>query len=198
MNDIYLQYQQWKKENKIIIGIDEVGRGAWAGPLVVAAVILSQPIDNLRDSKQLSKNARENFTSLIKQKASWAIVQMDVEELNLWNLHKANLELMKRAASALEDFDSICLFDGYSPIKNNNHIAIKSGDKLIPEISAASILAKTYRDNLMVKYAKKYPLFGFEKNVGYGTLKHRQSLKQYGPCEIHRKNFLPIKKLLQG
>jgi len=197
MDDILEKYQRLKK-SRPIIGIDEVGRGAWAGPLVVAAVMLTKPINDLKDSKLMSMKKRQELSNQIKQTAYWTIAEIEPEILSNLNLHSANLLLMKKAAQALEVTNGVYFFDGYSPIINDSNFAVKSGDNLIPEISAASIIAKVHRDLIMQKYALTFDKYDFAINVGYGTKKHVDGLSKFGPCAIHRTNFKPIKLLLNS
>lgn len=197
MSDNFLIYKNARESGKIIIGVDEVGRGAWAGPLVVAGVILQVAIEGLRDSKKLNEARRIDLTHKIKHISRFVILSFEPDEISRFGLHQSNLELMRRVAQSLGNDDTFAFFDGYLPEQKPNYFAIKGGDDLIPEISAASIIAKTYRDNLMREYAIKYPQYDFDHNVGYGTPKHIDGLKNHGICDIHRTSFAPIKSMIK-
>lgn len=185
--------------NGYIAGVDEVGRGPLAGPIVAAAVVLDldYKIDqdlilHINDSKKLSLKVREELDSIIKQKAiSYSIVAIDNNEIDNKGIAWGNNEVLKRAYEGLNIQPNFILSDGYA-IKNckyNNEFVVK-GDAQSASIACASIIAKVYRDNLMKEYARIYPQYDFDKNVGYGTKNHIEAIKKYGFSPIHRKSFL--------
>ncbi|KTD63532.1 ribonuclease HII [Legionella santicrucis] len=175
----------------LIAGVDEAGRGPLAGPLITAAVILRQPILGLTDSKKLTSKQREQFTLQIKQEALYyAYGRVEVEEIDVLNIHHATLLAMQRAIDALPVIPQKVLIDGlHTPKIAINCEAIVHGDLLINVISAASILAKVARDAEMVSLDALYPGYGFATHKGYATKGHRESLNRLGPCAIHRKSF---------
>jgi len=187
---------------KQIAGVDEAGRGPCAGPLVVAAVILKDPfapeLSEVRDSKELSERLREKlFDVVIEQALSYSIIEISVEEIDNFGLHKSNLEGMRRAINSLEIVPEYVLTDGYAieglAIPN---LAVWKGDQVAVSISAASILAKVYRDREMVKLDSKYPGYGLAKHKGYITAAHTKALGELGVTEIHRKSFANIAALI--
>ena len=182
------------------LGVDEVGRGPLAGPVVAAAVMLdrNQPISGLRDSKRLSAKRREHLATLIQEKAlGFAIGAASVAEIDKINILQASLLAMRRAVLQISSPVSMVYVDGNKlPVLPYPAIAIVGGDDRVPMISAASIIAKVYRDRLMKKLAEKYPQYGFEKNAGYGTAHHLAALKDNGPCRHHRRSFAPVKQAL--
>jgi ribonuclease HII len=179
---------------RYIAGVDEVGRGCLAGCVVAAAVILdlSKPIpEGLNDSKKVSAKRREILDLQIKENAvSYAIAQVEADEIDKINILEATKKAMRSAIEKLSptaDFlliDAVKLKDVSLPQKSIIH-----GDALSASIAAASIIAKTYRDNLMQEMDKTYPEYGFARHVGYGTKAHFEALRKYGHCEIHRKSF---------
>ena len=187
---------------KRIAGVDEAGRGPCAGPLVVAAVILKHPfapeLSEVRDSKELSEALREKlFDVVIEQALSYSIIEISVEEIDSFGLHKSNLEGMRRAINSLEVVPEYVLTDGYAieglAIPN---LAVWKGDQVAVSISAASILAKVYRDREMVKLDSKYPGYGLAKHKGYITAAHTKALGELGVTDIHRKSFANIAALI--
>ncbi|MBQ8829614.1 MAG: ribonuclease HII [Burkholderiaceae bacterium] len=180
----------------LICGVDEVGRGPLAGPVVAAAVILDprHPIEGLRDSKKLSPKKREILSQEIRQHAlAWYIAEGSVEEIDRINILQSTLLTMKRAVEGLTIKPDMVLVDGNRlPQIAYRCEAIVGGDDKIPAISAASILAKTYRDNLMEILGHMYPHYGFERHAGYGTAEHLKALKKWGPCPCHRLTFAPV------
>ena len=187
---------------KRIAGVDEAGRGPCAGPLVVAAVILKDPfapeLSEVRDSKELSEALREKlFDVVIEQALSYSIIEISVEEIDSFGLHKSNLEGMRRAINSLEVVPEYVLTDGYAieglAIPN---LAVWKGDQVAVSISAASILAKVYRDREMVKLDSKYPGYGLAKHKGYITSAHTKALGELGVTDIHRKSFANIAALI--
>lgn len=177
-----------------VVGIDEVGRGAWAGPLVVGAVQLTRQINELKDSKLLSPGARQKLAKKIyKNSDLWGLgwVGPDkVDELGLTAATRLAMEL------ALEKFpsDIEIIIDGrvnFLPGRQNVRTLIQA-DNLVPAVSAASIIAKVARDEHMKKQGQIYSLYGFERNVGYGTLFHRKAIEKFGLCSLHRRSWKPL------
>lgn len=180
-----------------VAGVDEVGRGPLAGPVVAAAVILPHDFDvlGIDDSKKLSEKRREELYEVITEKAvAWGIGMADHETIDEINILQAAKLAMKRALAELEDVDYIT-FDAMKieDIDIPQESVIK-GDSKILAIAAASIVAKVTRDRMMTEYAKQYPGYGFEKNKGYGTKAHYEGISEHGICPIHRRSFL--KKVL--
>lgn len=172
-------------------GVDEVGRGPLAGPLVTAAVILGAPIQGIGDSKTISPSKRSYLADEIKKHAiCYAYGRAEVEEIDQLNIHHATLLAMKRAIEALTTIPQNVLVDGlYIPRVAMPCEAIVKGDSLILSIGAASILAKVHRDEEMDHMDLLYPGYGFIQHKGYPTAKHRAALKTLGPCAIHRRSF---------
>ncbi|WP_444994612.1 ribonuclease HII [Aliikangiella sp. IMCC44359] len=187
-------------KNKVA-GVDEVGRGPLAGPVVAAAVILdpAQPIVGLTDSKKLSEKKREKLSEEIRQKAlSWYIARCEPEEIDELNILQASLLAMKRAVEGLSVPPEHCLVDGNKlPQLNCSAEAIVKGDLTEPAISAASIIAKVARDNEMCEMDKVFPHYGFAKHKGYPTKAHREAIIQHGITPIHRKSFAPVQAQLK-
>ena len=184
----------------LIAGVDEVGRGSLAGSVVAAAVILdpNKPIAGLADSKKLTERKREQLSEIIQQQAlSWSIAEASVAEIDELNILQATLLAMQRAVAGLHIQPDEVLVDGnrlpYLPMPA---LAIVKGDSKIPAISAASIIAKVYRDNLMVEYHRLYPDFSFHLHKSYGTSQHLSEIQQFGFLEVHRKSFNPVKTLI--
>jgi ribonuclease HII len=179
-------------------GVDEVGRGPLAGAVITAAVILKEPIEGLADSKKLSEKKRNLLAVQIKERAlAYAYGRAEVDEIDALNIHHATLLAMKRAIEALPVTPELVLVDGlHLPELSIPCKAIVQGDSLIPEISAASILAKVLRDEEMLTLDKIYPGYGFGDHKGYPTVAHREALKRLGPCVIHRRSFAPVAALL--
>jgi ribonuclease HII len=184
----------------LIAGVDEVGRGPLAGPVVTAAVILdpNRPIVGLKDSKQLTEKKREQLAEEIKAHALYfAYGRAEVAEIDQINILQAALLAMQRAVAALLIQPELVLVDGnqcpqfFCPAQ-----AIVRGDQTIPAISAASILAKVLRDREMLKQDQLYPQYGFAQHKGYPTSQHLAAIRQYGICPIHRQSFAPVKKWL--
>ena len=187
---------------KIIAGVDEVGRGSLIGPVYAAAVILIKNIDKkkLKDSKILSKIKREILEKYIKKNSIWAIGSASLIEIEKLNILNASLLAMKRAIKKLKKKPQLVLVDG-NKIPLINYYKIKSvikGDQKIPEISAASIIAKVSRDRLITKMSKKFNRYSWDKNAGYGTKDHISAIKKFGITKHHRKTFQPIHNILSS
>lgn len=180
--------------DKIEAGCDEVGRGCLAGPVVAAAVILPQDYKHkfLTDSKQLSKKKRELIKKdIINDAVSFAIAEISNEEVDKINVLKASFVGMHRALDQLVKIPELILVDGnrFIPYKSIPHQCIIKGDGKYLSIAAASILAKTYRDDLMVRLSELHPEYGWERNVGYPTKEHRKAIEKHGITPYHRKSF---------
>ena len=192
--------------NVWICGVDEAGRGPLVGSVVTGAVVLdpNQPIIGLRDSKKLSPARREQLYAEIMQKArAWGIGQASPSEIDTLNILQATMLAMRRAIEALSErlgeWPSKALIDGNRcPILPIASEAIIKGDAKEPAISAASIIAKVTRDQQMQVLHAQYPQYGFNQHMGYPTEAHMQALKQYGPCEEHRRTFAPVRDLISG
>ncbi|MDD3529169.1 MAG: ribonuclease HII [Gallionellaceae bacterium] len=186
---------------RLICGVDEVGRGPLAGPVVAAAVILdpARPIDGLKDSKKLSAIRREELAEAIRLRAlAWAVAAADLEEIARLNILHATLLAMRRAVEALRPAADEAWVDGNRcPGLAIPCRAIVKGDALEPAISAASILAKTERDREMARLATLHPGYGFERHAGYPTPEHLAALAEHGPSPVHRVTFGPVKRLLE-
>lgn len=177
----------------LVCGIDEAGRGPLAGPVVAAAVILPDdfPVRILADSKTLSERRRDAAAPVIRELSiAWAVAEASVEEIDELNILRASLLAMKRACLGLAVKPDLVLVDGNKcPETDLPCEAIVRGDSKVPQIMAASILAKTHRDALMKELAPLYPVYGFERHKGYPTEFHREALRVYGPSPVHRKSF---------
>tara|TARA_B110000459_G_scaffold203894_1_gene262508 strand:- start:2331 stop:2924 length:594 start_codon:yes stop_codon:yes gene_type:complete len=183
-------------------GVDEAGRGPWAGPVAVAAVILDEnnQIAGLNDSKKLSAITRDRLYDLIIANAlSYSITFVEVVTIDKINIREATLLGMQRVIKSLDLSPDLVLVDGKdAPPMPCKVEAIIKGDAKVAAIAAASILAKVTRDRFMVELAKTYPLYGFAQHKGYGTKQHQEALDKYGVTVHHRKSFAPIRKLLQN
>ncbi len=183
---------------KNIAGIDEAGRGPCAGPLIIAAVILNDPLakslGGVKDSKQLSADQRDDLFELIKANSlAYSIIEISVEEIDSLGLHKCNIEGMRRAVQALDTKADYVLTDGYSiPGLSTPNLAVWKGDQVAITISAASILAKVHRDRIMIELDRKYPMYGLANHKGYITASHTAAIKEFGVLPIHRKSFANI------
>jgi|TARA_B110000495_G_C22745082_1_gene436722 ribonuclease HII len=187
------------KNNLITAGVDEVGRGCLAGPVVSAAVILNGTIDleSIKDSKKINFKNRLIIAEYIKQNSFYAIGLASVKEIFYLNILKASLLSMKRAIDKLNKKPELILIDGpFAPEGLKKYQTIIKGDEKIKCIGAASIIAKTYRDLLMIKLSKKFKHYAWERNFGYGTKAHFEGLEKFGVTEHHRKGFKPIHKML--
>jgi ribonuclease HII len=183
-------------------GVDEAGRGPLAGPVYAAAVILdpARRIRGLDDSKQLAPDVRLELAERIRSRAAaWAVASASVAEIDALNILQASLLAMRRAVEALAIAPALVLVDGlHCPRLPMRVRAIVDGDAKVKVISAASILAKTARDAEMVRLAADYPQYGFDRHKGYPTPEHLALLQRFGPCEIYRRSFAPVRALLGG
>lgn len=195
------------KHSVLMAGVDEVGRGALFGPVVAAAVILppSALMDlasaQIRDSKHLSAYRRLKLAERICAVAlDWKIGFASTAEIDQINILQASLLAMKRAVLKLEVQPALCLIDGNQPIKNLPVLqkTLVQGDERSLVIASASIVAKVWRDDLIVRLASKYPVYDLVTNKGYGTERHRQALQQYGPSRLHRMSFRPCQSATRG
>lgn len=190
-----------KQGFQYVAGIDEVGRGPLAGPVVAAAVILPENIliSGINDSKKLSSKKREQLYQEIKNEAlaiGIGVVGADViDEINIYQATKKAMNIAINQLSIFPDFLLIDAMKIDTPITQRSLI---KGDSLSVSIASASIIAKVYRDRLMMEYSKKYPEYQFEKNAGYGTREHIQAIRKFGPTPIHRKTFAPIKEYIHN
>jgi len=191
----------------MVAGVDEAGRGPLAGPVIAAAVVFSLEDLNfklkkegIRDSKTLSGKKREELYEFIVQKArGWGVGIISEKTIDEINILEASLLAMRRAVESLERKPDFLLLDGRHTIKDYpaSQIAVPSGDKTIISVSAASIIAKVTRDKMMLDFHRKFPQYGFDRHKGYGTKLHLEKIKQYGPCEIHRRTFRPIREIIE-
>ncbi|MBT8422004.1 MAG: ribonuclease HII [Gammaproteobacteria bacterium] len=186
-------------------GVDEAGRGPLAGPVVAAAVVLdpARPIEGLRDSKRLTLRRRVHLAGEIRRNArAFAIGHASVAEIDIMNILNASLLAMRRAVERLRIAPTQILVDGNRvPELPDPHVqlhAIVGGDDSIPEISAASILAKVCRDRLLQRLDRQFPVYGFAQHKGYPTAVHIRALREHGPCDVHRRSFAPVRRVLQG
>ena len=183
-------------------GVDEAGRGPLAGPVVVAAVILPSryELDSLDDSKRLSALKREKLTPLIEAQAvAYSVEFVEIDEIDRVNILQATLNGMQRAVEKLEPAPQRVVIDGNQAPRLSCEVkTIIGGDRLIASISAASVLAKVYRDRLMKSMHLLYPEYGFDRHKGYPTAHHLDRLRALGPCPIHRKSFAPVRAACAG
>lgn len=187
----------------VAVGIDEVGRGPLAGPVVAAGVVLdaTKPIDGLNDSKKLSALEREELSKLIHERALVvSIAEVDALTIDRINILRATMLAMRHviADTAKRAHVDCALIDGRDLVPTTVPIrqkAIVKGDSLIPCIMAASIVAKVYRDTLMNRFDEQFPEYGFAQHKGYGTKEHQEALRSFGPCPIHRMSFMSLRQL---
>ncbi len=201
-----LEQSLWKKGFLFVAGVDEAGRGPLAGPITAGAVMIQddkQVVTHVRDSKLMSETQREKaFVEICKQSTAYGIGIVEAREIDTIGISNANKKVMMIALQQLEkNFDialDYVLVDGSKTPRLDRYLSqrILKGGLYHYSISAGSILAKVTRDRIMKQFAKQYPEYGFEKHVGYGTKAHMLALKKYGPCEIHRTSYTPIKKFL--
>jgi ribonuclease HII len=188
---------------RLICGVDEAGRGPLAGPVVAAAILLPDDFDlnGIDDSKAMSPTQREKQRMRIMQSGcQWGVGVVGPDLVDDLNIHYASFLAMKWAIDQLGIIPDVILVDGRFRIPDLpiNQKAIVGGDRLEPVIGAASILAKTFRDDLMLQYSRIYPEYGFEKHKGYATVEHIANLMSHGPCAIHRKTYYPVSSFFNG
>ncbi len=180
-----------------IIGIDEVGRGAFCGPVVSCSILLSKEIlkydlvHEINDSKKLNEKKRLNLSNFIKKNSLYSIGVANSKEIDKFNILEATNLSMKRSYIKFKSFENFVKIDGNRTFFLNQRTSfVKKGDQKSVSIAAASIVAKTWRDNLMSKFSKFYPMYKWDKNKGYGTLEHCDAIRKYGLTKIHRRSFL--------
>jgi ribonuclease HII len=184
-----------------IAGVDEAGRGACAGPLVAAAVILPAGdrgvVPGLADSKLLTEKARERcYDQVLRRALSWSVVVVGHEECDRLGMHVANVEALRRALARLDLRPAYVLTDGF-PVDGLGvgGLAVWKGDRVAACIAAASVLAKVSRDRMMRELHKRYPEYDFETHKGYVTPSHAEALEKHGPCEVHRRRFVNVRRV---
>ena len=193
MDNLFYERKNFEKGYKLVAGVDEVGRGPLAGPVVCASVIMPMDdiIDGVTDSKKLSEKKRETLAEIIKKKAiAYSICEIWQDEIDQLNILGAVKKCMVKAVEGLSVKPDITLVDGVDTNLPINAEYIVKGDLNSSTIGCASIIAKVYRDTMMVDFAKDYPEYGFEKHKGYGTKSHIEKIKEIGPCKLHRKTFI--------
>ena len=197
-----LEQAIWNNGYDIIAGVDEAGRGPWAGPVVAAAVIIPAGYvfkEQIGDSKKLSLLKRQKAFKEITENCDHAIAVVSEQDIDKVNILRASLNAMAIAISRLTQNPQWVLVDGpYKPQIKNNCTPVIGGDAKSISIASASIVAKVTRDNLMLEYHRQYPEYGFAGHKGYGTKAHRQAIARFGPCPIHRKSFQPIKNFFKA
>jgi ribonuclease HII len=191
---LYFERSLWNSGIEFVAGVDEVGRGPLAGPVLACAVVFSRGyfLSDVRDSKELTVKKREELASILMQNAiSWSLGSADVNEIDQFNIRQATFTSMQRAIAGLKIIPEYIIFDGENlPACPYNSCGIIKGDKKSFTIGAASIIAKVIRDNYMNELDKEYPVYHFNKNKGYGTAEHIRAIKEYGCCKQHRQTFL--------
>jgi ribonuclease HII len=187
-----------------VAGVDEAGRGACAGPLVAAAVVLPDgrrgQVPGLADSKLLTPNARERaYAEVLRRALSWAVVVIEPAECDRLGMHVANVEALRRSLARLDVRPSYVLTDGF-PVDGLEvpGLAMWKGDRVAACISAASVVAKVTRDRIMTRLHDDYPVYDFTTHKGYITATHTSALEQHGPCEIHRRRFVNVRRVMGG
>lgn len=175
-------------------GLDEAGRGCFAGPVFAAAVILPKDFyhPSLNDSKLLTREEREALRPVIeKESIAFAVASVDNDEIDRINILQASFKAMHLALNKLQSMPEILLIDGnrFKPYKKMPHHCIIKGDGIYASIAAASVLAKTYRDDYMIRLHKRYKMYAWQNNKGYGTPEHRTAIEQHGLCKYHRRSF---------
>ncbi|MFZ6710450.1 ribonuclease HII [Undibacterium sp. TC9W] len=201
MHDLTPGLSLFDYENEVICGVDEAGRGPLAGPVMAAAVILdpNRPIAGLRDSKKLSETKRELLAVEIKEHAlAWCIAECSEQEIDELNILQATMLAMRRAVEGLSVTPTLALIDGNRcPVMPVPSEAIVKGDDKVAAISAASILAKTARDHVLMQLHETYPQYALDQHKGYPTALHLERLREHGVSPIHRKSYAPVKALLK-
>lgn len=190
-----IEIKLWQKGYNYVCGIDEVGRGCFAGPVVVGAVVFPQDVvlpEGIADSKLLKPQTRERLSEEIKKIALfWVVAEVGVEIINEVGIGKATQMAFKKVVESLEKFPDFILIDAFyiQDLDKSYQQPIIGGDKICASISAASIIAKVYRDDLMRSLHLEYPEYGFAKHKGYGTKEHQEAIKKHGLCKLHRTSF---------
>lgn len=183
--------------HRIVAGVDEAGRGPLAGPVVAAAVILDSPLEGIRDSKLLRPEARACLAEALKEVARIGVGAASVAEIDRLNVLQASLLAMRRAVLRLRVVPDLVLVDGNQvPDMTCPCAAVVCGDRDVPAIGAASIVAKVVRDRLMTRLAVRHPAYGWQNNVGYPTQVHREALRRFGVSPHHRRSFAPVRARL--
>ncbi len=203
--DTKLEEKLWQKGFRYVLGVDEAGRGPLAGPVVVGAVLIENPkqvVENVRDSKKMTKKQREQaFVEIQEKSTAFGIGIVDAKEIDRVGIKEAVKEAMILAVSEVEKkikkkVDYIISDGAVYLLDDHKMMSISRGDLNHYSIAAASVLAKVTRDMIMEEYSKKYPNYGFEKHMGYGTKVHLDAISKHGICDIHRKSYEPIKSSL--
>lgn len=192
----------WKRGYRLVVGVDEVGCGPLAGPVMAGAVILDpgRPRSwwsDLRDSKILDEPERDRLAALIRDDCRWAVGSVSHEYIDEYGLTAARKLAMRRAVKALKVKPQLLLIDAMS-LPEYRHRSIIHGDALVPSIAGAAIVAKVARDAMMTKQHRRYPRYGFDSNRGYATPDHKRALAEFGPCAIHRRLFAPVRVALEA
>jgi ribonuclease HII len=204
--DTKLEQKLWGEGYHIVVGIDEVGRGPLAGPVAAGAIVIrpdTEILELVRDSKTLSEKQRNEVYGEIKEKV-WGygvgmVSEREIDEIGIQSaVQKAMVLALEHVEKMIERKAEYLLIDGTNVELLGEYptMKISKGDLHHYSISAASILAKVDRDNLMIKYAKEFPNYGFERNMGYGTKEHMDALKKFGPCKIHRRSYKPVNECI--
>lgn len=188
-----------------MLGIDEVGRGCWAGPLVAGAVVLGEPITGLRDSKKLGARQRCALAQQIQSSAAVGLGWVSPAELDAVGMTAAvRLAMIRAVEQATAAYDLIIIDGSINYLQDYvlpdgvQVTTLVRADDTVPAVSAASIVAKVARDSYMQQIAQQFPGYGFESHVGYGTARHLQALQMHGPCQLHRQSFKPIRQLVKA
>lgn len=190
-----IEFSLWQKGYRYVVGIDEVGRGSWAGPLVAAGVILPQDFtipEGLADSKQVKPQNRSKLAKIIRQSATATYIsEISARQIDKYGIAKATADAFREIARKLTPTPDFCLIDAFhiKYFQKKKQQAVKNGDQICASIASASIIAKVHRDSLMKRMHYKYPLYGFGKHKGYGTRQHQDAIKKYGLLTIHRKSY---------
>ena len=192
-----LSYEQrlWQSGHSLIAGLDEVGRGSWAGPVVTAAVVFPkdfQPDFQLADSKLLTKQKREALATIVKSSALYySIAEVGLPHINRYGIGRSTQQGFRKSVANLPEKPDFLLIDAFfiKYLPKSSQLPIKKGDQKSFTIAAASIIAKVYRDHLMEKLSENYPHYGFAAHKGYGTRAHQAAIKTHGFCDLHRKSF---------
>lgn len=202
INRPHIKYEKrlYREGYRAIVGIDEVGRGSWAGPIIAAAVIMpiKPRVYGVRDSKVLTPNKRAELAERIQERASaWAVGIVHSHEIDEYGISEANRKAMLRAAKELPAEPDYFLIDAFKIVGlSAKYAAIAHGDSMVYSIAAASVIAKVYRDSLMEELHEQYPQYGWANNKGYGTAQHQEALDKHGLCPLHRASFHPMKTMV--